>query len=102
VLIVAGISKVAFIALILSVGWQFIRHQAGIAVVGDVIQGSSANFWRTRRTAKHRSGASRCAYDLMSDQVGVEDKGMNLTRAAPQQDARSLQVIPSVRPLNCE
>jgi hypothetical protein len=38
VLIVAGISKVAFIALILSVGWQFIRHQAGIAVVGDVIQ----------------------------------------------------------------
>jgi hypothetical protein len=38
VLIVAGISKVAFIALILSVGGQFLGYQAGIAVVSDVIQ----------------------------------------------------------------
>ena len=38
VLIVAGISKVAFISLILSVGWQFLGYQAGIAVVSDVLQ----------------------------------------------------------------
>ena len=38
VLIVAGISKVAFIALVLSVGRQFLSYQAGIAVVSDVIQ----------------------------------------------------------------
>ena len=38
VLIVAGISKIAFITLILSVGRQFLGHQAGIAVVSDVIQ----------------------------------------------------------------
>lgn len=38
VLIVAGISKVAFVTLILSVGRQFLGYQAGIAVVSDVIQ----------------------------------------------------------------
>jgi len=38
VLIVAGFSKVTFIALILVLGRQFISHQAGVAVVSDVIQ----------------------------------------------------------------
>jgi hypothetical protein len=31
-------SKVTFIALILVLGRQFISHQAGVAVVSDVIQ----------------------------------------------------------------
>jgi hypothetical protein len=38
VLIVAGISKVTFITLILTIGQPFLSHQAGIAVVSDVIQ----------------------------------------------------------------
>jgi len=38
VLIVAGLSKMTFIALILSVGRQFLNNQAGIAVVSDVMQ----------------------------------------------------------------
>lgn len=38
VLTVAGLSKVAFIALILMTGRQFLSQQAGVAVVSDVIQ----------------------------------------------------------------
>jgi hypothetical protein len=38
VLIVAGLSKVTFIALILVHGRPFLSHQAGVAVVSDVIQ----------------------------------------------------------------
>ena len=38
VLTVAGLSKVTFIALILVLGRPFLSHQAGIAVVSDVIQ----------------------------------------------------------------
>jgi hypothetical protein len=38
VLIVAGFSKLTFIALILVLGRQFISHQAGVAVVSDVSQ----------------------------------------------------------------
>lgn len=38
ILTVAGISKVTFIALILVLGRPFLSHQAGIAVVSDVIQ----------------------------------------------------------------
>lgn len=38
VLTVAGLSKVTFIALILAIGRPFLSHQAGIAVVSDVIQ----------------------------------------------------------------
>jgi hypothetical protein len=37
-LIVAGLSKVVFIVLVLSSGRAFLGHQAGIAVVSDVIQ----------------------------------------------------------------
>lgn len=38
VLIVAGLSKVTFIALILTIGQPFLAYQAGVAVVSDVIQ----------------------------------------------------------------
>jgi uncharacterized protein YacL len=38
VLTVAGLSKVTFIVLILVLGRQFLSHQAGVAVVSDVIQ----------------------------------------------------------------
>jgi hypothetical protein len=38
VLTVAGISKLAFIALVLTGGRQFLAHGAGVAVVSDVIQ----------------------------------------------------------------
>lgn len=38
ILVVAGFSKVAFITLILTLGRSFLAHQAGIAVVSDVIQ----------------------------------------------------------------
>lgn len=38
VLTVAGLSKVTFIALILILGRPFLGHQAGIAVISDVIQ----------------------------------------------------------------
>ena len=38
ILTVAGISKVTFIALIVVLGRPFLSHQAGIAVVSDVIQ----------------------------------------------------------------
>jgi len=38
VLTVAGLSKIAFISLILVLGRQFLGAQAGIAVVSDVIQ----------------------------------------------------------------
>ena len=38
VLIVAGLSKVAFITLILILGQRFLSHQAGIAVVSDSVQ----------------------------------------------------------------
>jgi len=38
VLIVAGLSKIVFIALILTAGRQFLSHQAGVAVVSDIIQ----------------------------------------------------------------
>ena len=38
ILIVAGISKMTFIALILMLGRPFLAHQAGIAVVSDLIQ----------------------------------------------------------------
>lgn len=38
VLAVAGISKLTFIALVLTIGQQFLGYQAGIAVVSDVLQ----------------------------------------------------------------
>ncbi|HEX6811414.1 MAG TPA: hypothetical protein VF384_07315 [Planctomycetota bacterium] len=38
VLTVAGLSKVAFLTLLLVFGRPFLGHQAGIAVVSDVIQ----------------------------------------------------------------
>lgn len=38
ILAVAGSSKVAFIVLLLTLGRPFLGHQAGIAVVSDVIQ----------------------------------------------------------------
>ena len=38
VITVAGLSKVTFIALILTAGRPFLNHQAGVAVVSDVIQ----------------------------------------------------------------
>jgi len=38
ILTVAGISKVTFIGLILAVGRPFLGHQAGVAVVSDLIQ----------------------------------------------------------------
>src|SRR5262245_39991879 len=38
VLVVAGASKITFIALIVTVGRQFLGYQAGVAVVSDVIQ----------------------------------------------------------------
>ena len=38
VLIVAGSSKVTFIALLLTIGQPFLAHQAGVAVVSDIIQ----------------------------------------------------------------
>lgn len=38
VLTVAGLSKAAFIALVLVGGRPFLSHQAGVAVVSDVIQ----------------------------------------------------------------
>lgn len=38
ILTVAGVSKVTFIVLILLLGRPFLSHQAGIAVVSDVIQ----------------------------------------------------------------
>jgi hypothetical protein len=38
VLAVAGISKLTFIALVLTIGRQFLSYQAGIAVVSDVLQ----------------------------------------------------------------
>jgi energy-converting hydrogenase Eha subunit E len=37
-LVVAGTSKVVFIALILSMGRPFLSHQAGVAVVSDIVQ----------------------------------------------------------------
>ena len=38
VLTIAGLSKAAFIGLILTLGRPFLSHQAGIAVVSDIIQ----------------------------------------------------------------
>lgn len=38
ILIVAGLSKVAFITLILVAGQQFLSQQAGVAVASDIIQ----------------------------------------------------------------
>lgn len=38
VLVIAGLSKAAFIVLILTIGRPFLSHQAGVAVVSDVIQ----------------------------------------------------------------
>jgi len=38
ILTVAGLSKVAFVALILVLGRTFLGHQAGIAVISDLIQ----------------------------------------------------------------
>ena len=38
VLTVAGLSKVTFIALVLAGGRPFLSHQAGVAVVSDLIQ----------------------------------------------------------------
>jgi len=38
VLTVAGLSKLTFIVLILTMGRPFLSHQAGVAVVSDVIQ----------------------------------------------------------------
>ena len=38
VLTVAGLSKVTFIALVLAAGRPFLSHQAGVAVVSDLIQ----------------------------------------------------------------
>jgi hypothetical protein len=38
ILTVAGVSKVAFIGLVLLLGRQFLGYQAGVAVVSDVIQ----------------------------------------------------------------
>ena len=38
ILIVAGLSKVTFIALILVLGRSFLGYQAGVAVVSDLIQ----------------------------------------------------------------
>jgi len=38
VLTVAGLSKVTFIALVLSIGPQFLTAQAGVAVVSDLVQ----------------------------------------------------------------
>ena len=38
VLTVAGVSKVTFIVLILVLGRPFLSHQAGVAVVSDLIQ----------------------------------------------------------------
>src|SRR4029077_12898645 len=37
VLVVAGISKAAFIALVLSEGQRYLSHQAGIAIVIDLL-----------------------------------------------------------------
>ena len=38
ILTVAGVSKLAFIGLILVLGRQFLSYQAGLAIVSDVIQ----------------------------------------------------------------
>jgi hypothetical protein len=38
VLTVAGLSKIAFIGLILTAGRPFLAHQAGIAVLSDAVQ----------------------------------------------------------------
>ena len=38
VLAIAGVSKLAFIALVLTSGQSFLSHQAGVAVVSDTIQ----------------------------------------------------------------
>ena len=38
VLVAAGVSKIAFIGLVLSSGRQFLGHQAGVAVVSDLVQ----------------------------------------------------------------
>lgn len=38
VLTVAGVSKLAFIALVLTIGQPFLGNQAGIAVVSDIVQ----------------------------------------------------------------
>ena len=38
VLTVAGLSKVAFLALLMAFGQPFLGHQAGVAVVSDSIQ----------------------------------------------------------------
>lgn len=38
VLAVAGLSKLTFIALVLSLGRQFLGYQAGVAIVSDLVQ----------------------------------------------------------------
>jgi hypothetical protein len=38
VLAVAGVSKITFVALILTIGTRFLGYQAGVAVVSDVLQ----------------------------------------------------------------
>jgi hypothetical protein len=38
ILAVAGLSKLTFIALVLTIGQQFLSYQAGIAVVSDILQ----------------------------------------------------------------
>jgi hypothetical protein len=37
VLIVAGVSKLAFMALVVSYGWRYLGHQVGIAVAIDLV-----------------------------------------------------------------
>jgi len=55
VLIVAGLSKVTFIALILVLGQAYLGHQAGVAVISDVIQVSL--FVGYLLSARGRTGA---------------------------------------------
>lgn len=53
ILTVAGASKVVFIALILTLGRQFLSYQAGVAVVSDVIQ---VSLFATYLIATRRAG----------------------------------------------
>jgi hypothetical protein len=60
VLTVAGLSKVAFIALILMAGREFLDSQAGIAVVSDVLQVTVFVFYMLEaRRARQAGSASR-------------------------------------------
>ena len=66
VLTVAGLSKIAFITLLLVAGRQFLDSQAGTAIVSDVVQVSAFALYMiaARRAARPSVGSLQAAAEI--------------------------------------